>query len=126
MEFYRPETEWIEHGENIVVYREPIDSTFHEPNVIVGRHPALRPKRPGLGLLFQRPVGGRAPGEKHPVFFRGASEDEAPADVQGFKFIFHTPKYRHCTHTTAGDTDMVAVWFGPFGDAIDETSGCRS
>jgi nitrate reductase alpha subunit len=36
--------------------------------------------------------------------------------AKGFKFIFHTPKYRHGTHTTPVDTDMVAVWFGPFGD----------
>ncbi len=28
----------------------------------------------------------------------------------------HTPKYRHAVHTTPADTDMVAVWFGPFGD----------
>jgi nitrate reductase alpha subunit len=35
---------------------------------------------------------------------------------QGFKFIFHTPKYRHGAHTTPIDTDMNAVLFGPFGD----------
>jgi nitrate reductase alpha subunit len=34
----------------------------------------------------------------------------------GFKFIFHTPKYRHGSHTTPIDTDMVAILFGPFGD----------
>ena len=34
----------------------------------------------------------------------------------GFKFIFHTPKYRHGAHTTPIDTDMIAVLFGPFGD----------
>ena len=27
--------EFIEHGENLVVHREPVDSTHHEPNVIV-------------------------------------------------------------------------------------------
>ena len=37
LEFYRYEREWQEHGENMVVYREAIDSTFHEPNVIVGK-----------------------------------------------------------------------------------------
>ncbi|MBK8201594.1 MAG: hypothetical protein IPK68_04505 [Bdellovibrionales bacterium] len=47
LEFYRPEPEFIEHGENIVVYREPIDSTHYEPNVIVGqRHEGIRPKGP--------------------------------------------------------------------------------
>jgi nitrate reductase alpha subunit len=39
-----------------------------------------------------------------------------PLAVDGFKFIFLTPKFRHCTHTTPADTDKIAVWFGPFGD----------
>jgi nitrate reductase alpha subunit len=33
-----------------------------------------------------------------------------------YRFILHTPKYRHGVHTTPADTDMIAVWFGPFGD----------
>ena len=28
----------------------------------------------------------------------------------------HTPKYRHGVHTTPADSDMVAIWFGPFTD----------
>ncbi|PSM30968.1 molybdopterin oxidoreductase, partial [Haliangium sp. UPWRP_2] len=39
------------------------------------------------------------------------------ADPQ-FRFTFHTPKYRHGAHTTPVDTDIVAVWFGPFGDLL--------
>jgi nitrate reductase alpha subunit len=54
LEFYRFEPEFIEAGENLVVYREPVDSTFHEPNVILGKkHPACGPKQPedyGLSL----------------------------------------------------------------------------
>jgi nitrate reductase alpha subunit len=38
----------------------------------------------------------------------------------GFKFIFHTPKYRHGAHTMPIDTDMIAVLFGPFGDLYRE------
>ncbi|MEK6699771.1 MAG: molybdopterin-dependent oxidoreductase [Nitrospirota bacterium] len=117
MEFYRPETEWIEHGENIVVYREPIDSTFHEPNVIVGRHPALRPKRPEDWGFSSKDLSAESRQVRNIQY---SSEEllktKHPLMSKGFKFIFHTPKYRHCTHTTAGDTDMVAVWFGPFGD----------
>jgi nitrate reductase alpha subunit len=33
-----------------------------------------------------------------------------------YRFIMHTPKYRHGVHTTPADTDQVAIWFGPFGD----------
>ncbi len=34
----------------------------------------------------------------------------------GYRFIFHTPKYRHGAHTTPIDTDLIAMLFGPFGD----------
>ena len=48
LEFYRGEPEFIEAGENLVVHREPVDSTFYDPNVIVARpHPAIRPEEPG-------------------------------------------------------------------------------
>jgi nitrate reductase alpha subunit len=39
-----------------------------------------------------------------------------PLAKDGYRFIFHTPKYRHGAHTTPIDTDMIAVLFGPFGD----------
>jgi nitrate reductase alpha subunit len=39
-----------------------------------------------------------------------------PLAKDGYKFVFHTPKYRHGSHTTPIDTDMIAVLFGPFGD----------
>ena len=48
LEFYRPEPELIAAGENLVVYREPVDSTFYDPNVIVARlkpPPEPLPKR---------------------------------------------------------------------------------
>ena len=47
LEFYRDEDEFIEAGENLPVHREPVDSTFYEPNVIVSaKHEALRPASP--------------------------------------------------------------------------------
>lgn len=47
LEFYRPELEFKDSGENIIVYRGPIDSTLDEPNVIVAKpHPAIKPKSP--------------------------------------------------------------------------------
>jgi nitrate reductase alpha subunit len=41
---------------------------------------------------------------------------EHPLTPQGFRYVFHTPKYRHGAHTTPVDLDIVAIWFGPFGD----------
>ena len=47
LEFYRPEIEFIEAGENLTVYREPSDSTFYDPcSILAAPHPAIRPKRP--------------------------------------------------------------------------------
>jgi nitrate reductase alpha subunit len=33
-----------------------------------------------------------------------------------FRFVFQTPKYRWGAHSTAVDTDWIAMLFGPFGD----------
>jgi len=118
LEFYRDENEFIEAGENLPVHREPIDSTFYEPNVIVApKHEALRPAGPEDYGVSQDDMScetrcGRnvvktwaeTKGSPHPLFGKG------------YRFIFHTPKYRHGTHTTPIDTDMIAVLFGPFGD----------
>ncbi|HET7746400.1 MAG TPA: molybdopterin oxidoreductase, partial [Vicinamibacteria bacterium] len=118
LEFYREEPEFIAAGENLPVHREPIDSTFYEPNVIVGpRHEAFRvtgPESYGLdpGDLSCEVRQGRnvvkpwseVKGTRHPL-----ARD-------GYGFVFHTPKYRHGAHTTPIDTDVVAMLFGPFGD----------
>lgn len=101
-----------------MVYREPIDSTFYEPNVIVAHpHPAIRPKTPkdygvSEGDLSTETRQGRnvlvAPdkllGTRHPL------------QKQAFRHVYHTPKYRHGAHTTPVDTDFTGVLFGPFGD----------
>ena len=54
LEFYREEAEFIEAGENLPVHREPVDSTFYEPNVIVApKHEAIRaagPEQYGVAL----------------------------------------------------------------------------
>ena len=43
--FYREEDEFIDAGENLPVHREPVDSTFYEPNVIIAPpHPFIRAK----------------------------------------------------------------------------------
>lgn len=120
MEFYRDEPEFIEAGENMIVFREPIDSTFFEPNVIVSKkHPCIMPDTPQkygvdtnnltTDVRQARNVvkpWSEVKNTKHPL--QNADKD--------FKFIFHTPKFRHGVHTMPVDTDIIAVWFGPFGD----------
>lgn len=118
LEFYRFEPEFIESGENLVVHREPIDSTFHEPNVIVAAaHPALRPTQPAAYGLSASDTSTEVRQVRHVM--RTVAETMAskhPLMAQGYRHIYHTPKYRHGAHTTPVDTDFVGVLFGPFGD----------
>ncbi|TPW08018.1 MAG: nitrate reductase, partial [Acidimicrobiaceae bacterium] len=110
---------YLAAGENLPVHREPIDSTFYEPNVIVAEpHPAIRPDGPEV--YGQDPsdvsVGKReARNVVKPWTEVGRTQHPLMAQ-EGYKFIFHTPKYRHGVHTTPIDVDMVAVLHGPFGD----------
>jgi nitrate reductase alpha subunit len=118
LEFYRPEVEFIEAGENLVVHREPSDSTFYEPcSILAAPHPALRPKTPA--------DWGIAPGDRSQITRQMRNTmytaDELvrthhPLHGQGFRHVFHTPKYRHGAHTTPVDTDLMMTLFGPFGD----------
>ncbi len=118
LEFYRPEAEFIDSGENLIVHREPIDSTFHEPNAIAAApHPALRPKQPEDYDLKTDDLSTETRQVRHVQH----TVDELmatkhPLMAQGFKHIYHTPKYRHGAHTTPVDTDFTGVLFGPFGD----------
>ena len=101
------------------MHREPVDSTFYEPNVIVApQHEALRPDGPG-GLRRRRATICPARRARGATWSRPGPRrrrPQHPLAKDGYKFIFHTPKYRHGAHTTPIDTDMIAVLFGPFGD----------
>ena len=120
LEFYRDEEEFRINGENLPVYREPVDSTFYEPNVIVAKpNPFIQPETPeqwgesndnlstdvrqGRNIVKS---WDKVRQTKHPLMEKDPK----------YRFIFHTPKYRHGAHTTPVDTDVVAIWFGPFGD----------
>ena len=119
LEFYREEAEFIEAGENLPVHREPVDSTFYEPNVIVApKHEAIRPAGPeDYGVAARRPVVRDALRPQRGEDLGGdRRRRRIPLIKDGYRFVFHTPKYRHGAHTTPIDTDMVAVLFGPFGD----------
>ncbi len=118
LEFYREEDEFIAAGENLPVHREPVDSTFYEPNVIVApRHEAVRPTPPEEYGVARTDLSCETRCARNVV--KTWAETRAsphPLINDGFRFIFHTPKYRHGSHTTPVDTDVIAVLFGPFGD----------
>ncbi|MCI0607023.1 hypothetical protein L0156_28895 [bacterium] len=118
LEFYRDEDEFIEAGENLPVHREPIDSTLYEPNVIVApRHDFIRPAGPEAYGVSRNDLSNEVRQGRNVVkTWAEVRNTKHPLAKDGFRFIFHTPKYRHGSHTTPIDTDIVAMLFGPFGD----------
>jgi nitrate reductase / nitrite oxidoreductase, alpha subunit len=118
LEFYREEREFIDSGENLVVHREPIDSTFYEPNTIIAApHPLLRPRSPEDYGVPSSQIDADTRQARHVV--RTVDEllkTRHPLSSEGHTMIFHTPKYRHGAHSTPVDLDIISVWFGPFGD----------
>ena len=118
MEFYREEDEFIEAGENLAVHREPIDSTFYEPNVIVApEHEAIRAKGPEKYGVDPKDLSCEVRQARNVVkTWAQTKGTQHPLMKDGYGFIFHTPKYRHGAHTTPIDTDIMSMLFGPFGD----------
>jgi nitrate reductase alpha subunit len=119
LEFYRFEPEFIEHGENLVVHREPVDSTHHEPNVIVAeKHEAIRPTSPEAWGFSSGDLSSETRQVRNVV----KTVDETLKSKHPLKLklqyshVYHTPKYRHGAHSTPIDTDFNSVLFGPFGD----------
>jgi nitrate reductase alpha subunit len=118
LEFYRDEDEFIEYGENLLVYREPIDATFYEPNVIVGGpHPAIRPTPPEAYGLRRDDLSGDVRQVRNvQMTWAALKATQHPHRADGLTHLFITPKYRHGAHTTPVDSDTTASWFGPFAD----------
>jgi len=118
LEFYREENEFIDAGENLPVHREPIDSTFYEPNIIIGApHPFIKAKGPEAYGVNKDDLSNEVRQGRNVVrTWQEAKKTAHPLAKDGYKFVFHTPKYRHGAHTMPIDTDMIAMLFGPFGD----------
>ena len=118
LEFYRPEPEFIDAGENLVVHREPSDATFYDPCAILAApHPAIRPKGPADWGIAADDRGHMSRQMRNSTYDVGALlETRHPLHERGWDHVFHTPKYRHGAHTMPVDTDFMAALFGPFGD----------
>ncbi len=119
LEFYRFEEEFVEHGENMVVYREPVDSTHYEPNVIVAEpHEAIRPKQPKDWGFEKSDLSCETRQVRNVVLSpKEVLKSKHPLKLKlQYSHVYHTPKYRHGAHTTPIDTDFNSVFFGPFGD----------
>ena len=119
LEYYRDEDEFIEYGENLSAYREPVDGTHFEPNVLVGNrdHPALRPAPPEAYGLNRDDQSTDVRQVRNVVMtWAQLKQTRSARSKDGLTHVFITPKYRHGAHTTPTDVDTTAVLFGPFGD----------
>lgn len=118
LEFLRDEPEFKLHGEVIPVHREPIDSTFHEPNAIVAApHVLIRPRGPAELGLDPEDRRGETRQVRNVVLTPAALlETRHPLMAEGFTHQWITPKYRHSVHTIVADIDILSVWWGPYGD----------
>ena len=121
LEFYRPEVEFREAGESLPVWREPVDATHLDPNVILSNkaHPSIRPKGPEAygNAVDKRDVETRQ--YRNVVMpWSELSKTRHPLNEadSAYRYIFQTPKYRWGAHSTAVDADWIAMLFGPFGD----------
>jgi nitrate reductase alpha subunit len=118
LEFLRDEPEFKDHGEMIPLHREPIDSTFHEPNAIVAApHVLIRPKTPKDWGLDPEDRRGETRQVRNVVLTPDELlETQHPLMAKGFTHQWITPKYRHSVHTIAADIDILSIWWGPYGD----------
>ena len=118
LEFYREEDEFIESGENMPVYRERVDSTFYEPNVIVAKpHLAIKPKKPEDYGIATDNLDAEVRQIRNVVKpWAEVMNTKHPLMEKGFTHILFTPKYRHACHSMGASTDLTTVYFGPFGD----------
>jgi len=118
LEFYREEDEFIEYGENLPVWREPVDSTFYEPNVIVAKpHPAIKPKPPTEYGIAPADLSVEVRQVRNVAkTWDELKETKHPLVEKGYTHVLVTPKYRHACHTMGSSTDLEANYFGPFGD----------
>jgi nitrate reductase alpha subunit len=121
LEFYRPEPEWRDAGEMLPIWREPVDATKYEPNVILANaeHPSITPKTPTDYGVPDDQLDIETRQTRNVVLSWGElSATRHPLNVKddAFRFVFQTPKYRWGAHSTAVDTDWIAMLFGPFGD----------
>lgn len=119
LEFYREEDEFIEYGENLPIHRETVDGTVYEPNVIVAKaHPAIKPYPPEkYGIARDDRSSETRQVRNDMMTVDELMKSSHPLkEKYGYTHVYITPKYRHGAHTMPADLDVMAIWFGPFGD----------
>ena len=119
LEFYKEEDEFIEYGENLIVFREPIEATRYLPNVILSNHSWIRP----LDYGIKTDLALSDPDYYDKIQVRNIKMDwnqlkstTNPLWKEGFRFYCLTPKTRHRVHSSWSASDWNLIWDSNFGD----------
>lgn len=116
LEFYRDEDTFIREGENVIVFREPIENTPYLPNATVCKPvEALRPEHRPDAPIDGTTVEVRT--RRNLVLdWEKVKNIPNPLWTQGYRFAFITTKSRHSTHSSWQMAEWNAVWNSSFGD----------
>ena len=83
-------------------------------------HPSINPRGPeDYGVPESQTRRRDAPVPQRRAHVAGAQADSKHPLTEkdpAYRFVFQTPKYRWGAHSTAVDSDWIAMLFGPFGD----------
>jgi len=117
LEFYREEDEFLDQGENLIVHREPMESTPYLPSAIVAPKGfrAIEPKDHGVDWESLNV-------EEMTVRHVKLTTEEMLKtrnpllDKDGLDLICITPKPRHRVHSSWSTVDWNVIWASNFGD----------
>jgi len=116
LEFYREEDTFIREGENVIVHREPIESTPYLPNAIVCTPmEPLRPEHRPDVTLEATDVDNRTR-RNWIVDWERLKRTPNPLWQQGYRFSFITTKTRHSVHSSWQMAEWNQIWISSFGD----------
>jgi len=116
LEFYRDEPEFIEYGENMIVFREPVEATPHLPNVIVADHPWIRPD--SYGIPPESTDMDEIQVRNIKMTWDKVKNTKNPLWEKGYQFYVMTPKSRYTVHSSWGVTDWLLIWENNYGDPL--------
>ncbi|MDO8136563.1 MAG: molybdopterin-dependent oxidoreductase [Candidatus Brocadiales bacterium] len=114
LEFYRDEDEFIEYGENMIVFREAVEATPYLPNVIVASHDSIRPNDYGIPLDATSADERSVRNVKMP--WSKVKNTRNFLWEKGFRFYCLTPKTRHRVHSSWSTADWNLIWDSNYGD----------
>ncbi|HLA37843.1 MAG TPA: molybdopterin-dependent oxidoreductase [Candidatus Brocadiales bacterium] len=114
LEFYRDEDEFIEYGENLIVFREPVEATPYLPNVIVATHSAIRPNDYGIPLTATSADERSVRNVK--MSWKEVKKTKNFLWEKGYRFYCLTPKTRHTVHSSWSNSDWNLIWASNYGD----------